>query len=564
MAAKVNPRDTYPLLLNTLLDRGAFFQPDNLIITKVAGGYHQITFRENLLNAKRLASALDKWGVKIGDAVGTLMWNSGWHLHAYHALSCMGAILHTLNLRLGPRDLGYIIEHAEDRVVIVDADLMKLLDALDDKVLARIELVVVVGEGYVAGKWEAPAKLVSKCTEFEAFLSTGSEDFAWPVLLETATHALCYTSGTTGMPKGAAYSQRSTYLHTLVIHGADQLNLSGADVVLPFVPMFHVLSWGVPFGTLMLGARTVFSGRFTDPASILECFADWKVTISTGVPTVWQGVRALVEAKGVDAYRSQLALHTLTCGGSSPPAEMMKWFSDHLGVDFVQGWGMTETNPLGTLGRKIAKYKDISRSPDDLNRNMAKAGLLLPGLELRIADQENLDKDMPYGEPGEFLIRGPWIIQEYFKNPAEEKFHKGWLITGDIAKLDEEGAVIICDRSKDVVKSGGEWISSIDMENLVASMSEVAMAAVVAIPHPKWDERPVVIAVLAQGASEGGLTDKVRAHLSSDFAKFQLPDDVLVWPEIPMTSTGKIDKKVIRDKLSKQGYVLPDLRKSKL
>mmetsp|Transcript_98202 Transcript_98202/g.194515 ORF Transcript_98202/g.194515 Transcript_98202/m.194515 type:complete len:565 (+) Transcript_98202:64-1758(+) len=564
MAAKVNPRDTYPLLLNSLMDRGAFLQPDNLIITKIAGGYHQVTFREHLLKAKRLASALDKWGVKIGDAVGTLMWNSGWHLHAYHALSCMGAILHTLNLRLGPRDLGYIIEHAGDRVVIVDADLLKLMDALDDKVLARIELIVVVGEGYVTGKWDAPAKLAAKCTDFEAFLSTGSENFAWPMLPETATHALCYTSGTTGMPKGVAYSQRSTYLHTLAIHGADQLNIRGADVVLPFVPMFHVLSWGVPFATLMLGTRAVFSGRFMDPASILECFVDWKVTLSTGVPTVWQGVRALVESKGVDAYRSQLALQTLTCGGSSPPAEMMNWFFDSLGVEFVQGWGMTETNPLGTLGRKWAKYKDLSRSPDDLNRNMAKAGLLMPGLELRIADQDNMDKDMPYGESGELLIRGPWIIQEYFKNPAEEKFHKGWLITGDIAKLDEEGAVIISDRSKDVVKSGGEWISSIDMENLVASMSEIAMAAVVAMPHPKWDERPVVIAVLAQGASEGGLADKVRAHLSSDFAKFQLPDDVLVWPAIPMTSTGKIDKKVIRAKLSEEGYVLPDLRQSKL
>lgn len=513
---------------------------------------------------KRLASALTKWGVKIDDTVGTLMWNSGWHLHCYHALSCMGAILHTLNLRLGPKDLGYIMEHAEDRIVIVDFDLLKLLEQVEDKILARIELIIVVGEDYVPGKWQAPAKLAAKCKDFEAFLATGTEDFKWPTIPETATHALCYTSGTTGMPKGVGYSQRSTYLHTLSAVGADQIGIRGCDVVLPFVPMFHVLSWGVPFATLMLGTRTIFSGRFMDPGSVLQCFSDWKVTLITGVPTVWQGVRAAIEAKGVDKVKSTLALKTLTCGGSAPPAEMMVWFLKNLGVEFIQGWGMTETNPLGSLGRKVAKFKDLTRPEEELNANMAKAGLTMPGVEIRIANQEDMSKDQPSGEAGELLIKGPWIIQEYLKNPAEDKFHNGWLITGDIARLDEDGAIIICDRSKDVVKSGGEWISSIDMENKVASMTEVATAAVVAVPHPRWDERPVVIVVLSQGASADGILEKVRKHLSSDFAKFQLPDDVLAWSEIPMTSTGKIDKKVIRDRLSKEGYVLPDLRKSKL
>lgn len=564
MAARVNPRDVMPLNLHTLMDRGAFFQPDNLIVTKIGTGYHECTFKQHLVNTKRLASALSRWGVSVGETVGTLMWNSAWHLHAYHAVSCMGAVLHTLNLRLGPKDLGYIIEHAEDRVIIADFDLLKLLEQVEDQIMERVDLVVVVGEDFKAGSWQAPAKLAAKCVDFAEFLATGSEDFAWPTLPETATHALCYTSGTTGMPKGVAYSQRSTYLHTLVIPGADQLGIKGSDVVLPFVPMFHVLSWGVPFATCMLGCRTVFGGRFMDPASILDVFMDWKVTLSTGVPTVWQGVRALVDSKGVDVIRPQLALKTLTCGGSAPPVEMMVWYNDNLGVDFIQGWGMTETNPLGSLARKVAKLKDVSRSQEDLNQNIGKAGLLMPGLEIRIANPEDLAKDQPYGEPGELLIRGPWIIQEYFKIPAADKFHQGWLITGDIARLDEEGAIIICDRSKDVVKSGGEWISSIDMENLVASLSEVAMAAVVGVPHPKWDERPVVITVLNQGASADGLLDKIRDRLSSDFAKFQLPDDVLVWPEIPMTSTGKLDKKVIRDKLSNEGYLLPDLRKSKL
>lgn len=546
------------------MDRGAFLQPDNLIVTKLGNGYHQITFKEHMQNTKRLASALSKWGVQIGDAVGTLMWNSGWHLHAYHALSCMGAILHTLNLRLGPADLGYIMEHAEDRLVIADFDLLKLLEQVDEKVLAGLGLIVAVGEDFVPGKWQAGPKLAAKCQDFHAFLATGAEEFIWPDLPETATHALCYTSGTTGKPKGVDYSQRSTFLHTLVLVGADQIGITGHDVVLPFVPMFHVLSWGVPFATLMLGTRTIFTGRFMDPASTLQCFADWKVTISSGVPTVWQGVRALIESKGVDQVKKTLAVRTLTCGGSAPPLEMMTWYYDNLGVEFMQGWGMTETNPLGMLGRKVAKLKDLSRNEDGRNANISKAGLLMPGLEIRLADQEDMSKDVPPGQPGELLIRGPWIIQEYFKNPAHDKFHNGYLITGDIAKLDEEGAVIISDRSKDVVKSGGEWISSIDMENSVVSMAEISVAAVVAQPHPKWDERPVVVAMLAPGASTDGLLDKVRTHLSSSFAKFQLPDDLIIWSEIPMTSTGKLDKKNIRDRLSKDGYVLPDLRSSKL
>mmetsp|Transcript_7108 Transcript_7108/g.11486 ORF Transcript_7108/g.11486 Transcript_7108/m.11486 type:complete len:566 (+) Transcript_7108:72-1769(+) len=561
---KVNPRDLEPLLLKNLMDRGPYLQPDNLIVTKTATGYHQITMDEHLRKSKRLGSALARWGVQISDTVGTLMWNSGYHLHCYHGVTCMGAILHTLNLRLGPKDLGYTIEHAEDRVIIVDFDLLKLLDLVDDAIMARIELILVVGEDYVPGKWQAPSKLAAKCKDFEAFVASGAEDFVWPELPETATHALCYTSGTTGNPKGVAYSHRSTFLHTLSVAAADSLGIRGCDVVLPFVPMFHVLSWGIPFAVLMLGARTVFSGRFMDPGSVLQCFADWKVGISTGVPTVWQGVRAAIEAKGVDKVKPTLALKVLTCGGSAPPAEMIVWYLKNLGVEFIQGWGMTETNPLGSLGRRVAKFSDLSKSDEELNANMAKAGLVMPGLQVRIANQEDLAKDQPADEPGELLIKGPWIIQEYLKNPAADKFHNGWLITGDIAKLDKEGAIVICDRSKDVVKSGGEWISSIDMENMVASLADVQMAAVVAVPHPKWDERPVVVVVLNPGASADGLFDKVRQHLSSSFAKFQLPDEVLVWAEMPMTSTGKLDKKSIRDLLNKEGYVLPDLRKSKL
>lgn len=536
-------------------------QPDNLIVTKTTSGYATVTYREHQSRTLKLASALTRWGVRTGDRIGTLLWNSNWHLQCYHAISCMGAVLHTLNLRLGPADLGYIIRHAGDRIVFVDADLLQLLAKVDPAVLAGVELFVCVGTDGESGAWALPAEIPSgRVVDFETFLSTGTEDYQWPEVPETALHALCYTSGTTGNPKGAAYSQRSTYLHTLASVGTDQLGISGSTVVLPFVPMFHVLSWGVPFVGLMLGARMVFTQRFMDPDSILDAMQDWRVQFSTGVPTVWQGVRAAVERRGVAEVRSKLALKMLTCGGSSPPAEMMKWFGDNIGVEFLQGWGMTETNPLGSVGRTIAKYKDLTATDDARFKNVTKAGLPLPGVEVRIANPDDLDKDMPQGEAGELLIRGPWIIAEYYKVDAHDKFHKGWLITGDVAKLDEEGAIVISDRSKDVIKSGGEWISSIDLENHIAAMDEIAMACVVAVPHPRWDERPVAIVIQNAGASAAGLADRVAAHCSKVFAKFQLPDDVLVWPEIPLTSTGKLDKKVVRSKLESEGYVVPTAR----
>ncbi|CAE8668642.1 unnamed protein product, partial [Polarella glacialis] len=355
-------------------------------------------------------------------------------------------------------------------------------------------------EDGVPNQWTLPSSIPrAKAIDYDSFLSTGKDDFVWPDLPETALHALCYTSGTTGVPKGAAYSQRSTYLHTLVMVGADQIGLSGSQVILPFVPMFHVLGWGVPFAGLMVGMRMVFTGRSMDPDSMLDAMLDWGVQISTGVPTVWQGVRSCIEQRGTEKVRKGLKLKMLTCGGSAPPSTMIGWYQDQLGVEFLQGWGMTETNPLGSAGRRVAKYKDLSASSDALFSNMTKAGLPNALVEVRIADPEDLDRELPRGQQGELLVRGPTIITEYFQFDAPDKFHRGWLITGDVAKLDEEGAIIICDRSKDVIKSGGEWISSIDLENHITGMKDIAMAAVVAVPHPRWDERPVAIVTLPPG-----------------------------------------------------------------
>ncbi|CAE8727124.1 unnamed protein product, partial [Polarella glacialis] len=305
-------------------------------LTDAAGG-HKV--QRHQLRSLRLGSALARWGVKIGDRVATLLWNTAWHVQCYHAVSCMGAVLHTLNLRLGTKDLGFIIDHAADRVIISDSDLLDMLGKVDSAVLDKVELFVCCGEDGVPNQWTLPSSIPrAKAIDYDSFLSTGKDDFVWPDLPETALHALCYTSGTTGVPKGAAYSQRSTYLHTLVMVGADQIGLSGSQVILPFVPMFHVLGWGVPFAGLMVGMRMVFTGRSMDPDSMLDAMLDWGVQISTGVPTVWQGVRSCIEQRGTEKVRKGLKLKMLTCGGSAPPSTMIGWYQDQLGVEFLQGW----------------------------------------------------------------------------------------------------------------------------------------------------------------------------------------------------------------------------------
>ncbi len=352
------------------------------------------------------------------------------------------------------------------------------------------------------------------------------------------------------------YTHRSNYLHTITIAMTDVMGLSAVDTLCGIVPMFHANAWGLPWVASMLGMKQVYPHRFMDPARLAQLIADEGVTISAGVPTIWQGVRAVVEANpGKHDFSS---LQRLTCGGSAPPASLIDWFWQELGVEMVQGWGMTETSPLATISRRIAKRSDLEKTDAERAANQAKAGLLMPGLELEIFD--DAWKPLPHdGEAfGELLIRGPWICSEYYRNPQPEKFHDGWLVTGDVAKIDPEQYLIITDRSKDLIKSGGEWISSVDLENHIVAMPEVAQACVVAQPHPKWDERPVAMVVLKEGAELDAQT--VVAHCATKFAKWQLPDDVLFVDAIPLTTTGKMDKKVVRAKLQDDGYHLPDLR----
>lgn len=537
-----------PLLMSRIVGRGAALDPDIEVVTRQAKGSHRQTLMQTWQRANQLAHALAAKGIKPGDRVASFMWNNYRHLELYQGVPSMGAVLHTVNIRLSPADLEYIINHAEDRVLFADEDLLPLLEPLKDK-LPKLELLVVCrhGEG---GESSFPNQV-----DYEEFIAGQPQVYDWPQLDETAPMGLCYTSGTTGRPKGVMYTNRSTYLHTLTESLVDSIGLSALDCLMGIVPMFHVMGWGLPFAASMLGCKQVMPHRFMVPDAFLQLIQEEKVTISAGVPTIWQGVRAALEAEPKKYDLSSVT--RLTCGGSAPPVEMMRWYWDKYKIEMIQGWGMTETNPLGTLSRMVAKRSHLGISEEAKFDNIAKAGLVMPGLEAEIFD-ENWQPVPHDGESvGELCIRGPWIASEYFNDHQPDKFHDGWLVTGDVAKMDAEGYVIIADRSKDMIKSGGEWISSVDLENHIVALPEIAQAAVVAQPHPKWDERPVALVVLHKGKKLDA--KKVIAHCAKTFAKWQLPDEVMARDSLPLGPTGKIDKKVIRAALQEEGYKLPGL-----
>lgn len=538
-----------PLLLSRILGRGAQLDPNVEIVTLLADGTHRQTLEVTAARGAQLAHALAAHGIKPGDRVASFMWNNYRHLELYQALPSMGAVLHTLNIRLSPHDLEYIINHAGDRVIFVDEDLLPLLEPVLDKVPC-VELLVISRFG------EGGDTSFANQVDYEAFIAGQESSYAWPEIDENSPMGLCYTSGTTGKPKGVMYTHRSTYLHTITQAMTDSMALSALDAVCGIVPMFHAMGWGLPFSASMLGCKQVMPHRFMEPERLVSLMAEEEVTLSAGVPTIWQGVKGIIEGNPDKYDLSNLS--RLTCGGSAPPVSLMRWYAEELGVEMVQGWGMTETNPLGTLSRKVAKRSHINLPEDEQFNNIAKAGLLMPGLEIDIVDEnwQSLPHD---GEAvGELLIRGPWICSEYYNDPQPEKFHDGWLVTGDVAKIDPEEYLIIADRSKDLIKSGGEWISSVDLENHIVALDGVVQAAVVAQPHPKWDERPVALVILVEGSNI--TRDRILEHCGEIFAKWQLPDDVIFVDAIPLTTTGKIDKKTIRAQLEEENYQLPDLR----
>lgn len=513
-----------PLTITEIFRRGAAIFPDGEIITCEGQTSSHATFAEVAARVPRLANALRDLGVGEGDRVGTLCWNEKEHVEAYFAVPCMGAVLHTLNLRLPPHQLAHIVNHAEDKVIIVDASLVPLLAAIRPH-LTSVKHVIVVGSGDISSLGEAHA--------YEALLAAASPLFEWPVIDEHSAAAMCYTTGTTGDPKGVAYSHRSIYLHCFAVWAS--FRLDDTQRLLVIVPMFHVNAWGVPYAAWMVGADMLMPARFLQAEPLCAFISAERPNFAAGVPTVFAGMLQQVEATGADVS----SLKRAVCGGSAVPTSLINAFRDRLGVELIQAWGMTETSPIGA----VALPPKGTPSEKEMHYR-AKTGRAVPGVDLRIIDDNGGEVAHDGVSVGEIEVRGPWITGSYYKADAPEKFHDGWLRTGDVGNIDQRGFVQITDRSKDVIKSGGEWISSVELENLLLGHPAVADAAVVGVPDERWQERPLAAVVLKQGASAN--PDELRLYLSDKVAKWWLPERWAFVDELPKTSVGKQDKKLIR------------------
>ena len=528
--------DDFPLRMPTLYEHAARLYGDSEIVSVEAGGATvRTTYGETDERIRRLATALeDRLRVPIGGVVGTFAWNNHRHHELYWATANSGRVCHTLNVRLVPEQLAYIVNHGRDQVIFVDADLVDVLVPIAHT-FETVEAFVVMG-GSAEGV-ELPNAIA-----YEDLISEVDPMSSWPEFDERAPLMFCYTSGTTGNPKGVAYTHRSTYLHT--ISNLANLPIDATDNVLPVVPMFHAAAWGFTFMATVRGAKLTLPGPDLSAQAIVGLFERERVTISAGVPTVWIGVQNHLD-RHPDADVS--SIRTFVCGGSAVPRAMIDWFWRERGIMVTQAWGMTETNPVASMALLKPKMQswDWDRQLDVLET----AGLPVPGLEMKIVDEDGTP--LPHdGEAfGELLVRGPWIAAEYYDDPrTPDSFEDGWLRTGDVCKITPEGYVKITDRAKDVIKSGGEWISSLDLENALMAHPEVSEATVVGVAHPKWQERPVAFVVRRDGSEVG--ESELKDFLAGRVAKWWLPDRVVFIEEIPKTGTGKFDKKVVRQRFS--------------
>jgi fatty-acyl-CoA synthase len=528
-----------PLTLYTVLERAGTLYPSKTVTTKTGSGFHRETYGELVERVGRLASALKALGIKPGDRVATAAWNSYRHLELYLAVPCMGAVLHTLNIRLDPDQLSYIANHAEDQIVFVDAS----ISAAWRKVTGLKTVREVVWMDDVEGAGAPHDGL-----DYEELVVSGSSDFAWPRLDENAAAAMCYTSGTTGNPRGVVYSHRSSVLHSLATLFADGLALSEPDVCLPIVPQFHVNAWGTPYGSLLAGASLAMTGRFMDPMSVSQLVAAVGVTVSAAVPTVWFGVLQAINAGQVDPSTLS-TLKRIICGGSAVPEVLMRGY-DELGIRILHGWGMTETSPIGT----ISTVKSTIPAEQMLRARLMQ-GISVPMLKVRHVNDAGEIQPWDGESMGELQISGPWIADAYYEPEradnrggleqfCDDEANNRWLKTGDVAVIDSEGYVKLVDRTKDLVKSGGEWISTVELENQLMAHPKVTEAVVIAVPHLKWGERPLACVVPADSSVT---KEELIEHLAAHFAKWQLPDDVVFIKEVPKTSVGKFNKKLLRD-----------------
>jgi fatty-acyl-CoA synthase len=531
-----------PLLISGLLQHAARHHGDTEIVSKnVDGSLHRYGYRDALVRTKRLANALKRLGAQPADRVATLAWNGYRHFEIYYAVTGSGAVIHTINPRLFPDQIAYIANHAEDRFVFFDTTFAPLVAKLAPQ-LKSVKAFVAMADRAHMPEDEIPNLLC-----YEELIEKESPEFQWPTFDEHTAACLCYTSGTTGNPKGALYSHRSTIIHAYAAALPDTLNLSACDVVLPVVPMFHVNAWSLPYSCAMVGVKLVFPGPHLDGKSLHHLFESERVTLSAGVPTVWL---ALLNYMKEQKAKFSTLKRTIIGGSACPPA-MIKAFQDDYGVQVLHAWGMTEMSPLGTV--TVFKCKHAGWPKEQRVALQNKQGRAVYGVDMRIVGEDGSELPNDGKAFGDLQVRGPWVVKGYFKGEGGDPLKDGWFPTGDVATIDPDGYMQITDRSKDVIKSGGEWISSIDLENIAVAHPAIAEAAVIGVKHPKWDERPIVVAVKKPGQQIS--KDELLKFYEGKIAKWWMPDDVVFVAELPHTATGKLSKLTLRQQL--KDYRLP-------
>ena len=530
------------LLISNLLVHAERHHPEQEVVSRrVEGDIHRYTFRDLARRSRQLANALAGLGIRPTERVGTLAWNGYRHLELYYAASGSGAVIHTINPRLHPDQLVYIADHAEDQALFFDLSFLPLIKAIAPRLTRVRALVAMTDRAHMPTDADLPQLLC-----YEDLVEQASDHYTWPALDENAASSLCYTSGTTGHPKGVLYSHRSTVLHSYAAALPDSLNSSARDAILPVVPMFHVNAWGLPYVACLTGAKLVMPGPGLDGKSLYELIEQEKVTLSAGVPTVWQGLLNYAAEHGF----SFSTMRRTIIGGSACPPAMISAF-DRLGVTVVQGWGMTELSPLGTVCTLKPQHQGLKG--DALYEVMARQGRSLFGIDMKIVNEAGAEMPWDGVATGELMVRGPWVVDSYFREPPASALVDGWFPTGDVARIGTDGIMQITDRSKDVIKSGGEWIGSIDLENIAMGHPAVAMAACIAVPHPKWAERPLLVVVKRPGQEVS--REQLLAFYEGKIAKWWTPDDVVFVDSIPLGATGKMLKNQLRERL--RDHVLP-------